>query len=110
MNNSRQQIEIMKGLKNKETAERSCRREGKMKNLKMGSGSTVCSEASTGVGLGASGNNSWTMHACAHSLAVLSIQETKSWMSRIWNCLDYVCYGSKPGFATLLVSEQFLHN
>ena len=54
------QNEIMKGLKNEENAKQMVHKDlavlkEEMKNLKMGSGSTVCSEASTGVGLGASG-------------------------------------------------------
>ena len=52
--------EILKGLKNEENARQMVRKDHEvlkeeMKNLKMGSGSTVFSEASTGVGLGSSG-------------------------------------------------------
>ena len=50
----------MQGLRNEENARQMVRKDlevlkEKMKNLKMGSGSTVWSEASTGVGLEASG-------------------------------------------------------
>ena len=54
------QNEIMEGLKNEESARQLVQRDlaimkEEIKHLEMGSGSTVCSEASTGVGLGASG-------------------------------------------------------
>ena len=59
---ARQQAEneMLKGLKNEESARLLVQRDlavmkEETKNLKMGRGSTVCSEASTGVGLGASG-------------------------------------------------------
>ena len=46
-------------------------------------------------------------HACTHSPTILSIQETKSWDMPNLELPGYVCHGSKSGFATLLVSEQF---
>ena len=46
-------------------------------------------------------------HACTHILAILSIQDTKSWDVSNLELPGYVCYGNKSGFATLLVSEQF---
>ena len=46
-------------------------------------------------------------HACTHTPAILSIQETKSWDVPYLELPRYVCYGSNSGFATLLVSEQF---
>ena len=54
------QNEIMEGLKNEENARQLVQQDlavmkEENKNLEMGSGSTVCSEASTGVGLGALG-------------------------------------------------------
>ena len=56
------QNEIMKGLKNEESARLLVQRDlavmkEEIKNLKIGSVSTVCSEASAGVGLGASGTS-----------------------------------------------------
>ena len=45
-------------------------------------------------------------HARALS-AILSIQETYSWDVPNLGLPGYVCYGSKSGFASLLVSEQF---
>ena len=42
-----------------------------------------------------------------HSPANLSIQETESWDVPNLELPGYVCYGSKSGFATLLVSERF---
>ena len=42
--------------------------------------------------------------ACTHNSALFSIQETKSW--DVPN-LELLCYVSKSGFATMLVSEQF---
>ena len=56
---ARQQVqsEIVQGFKNEENARQLVQKElafmrDEIKNLKMGSGSTVCSEASTGVRLG----------------------------------------------------------
>ena len=49
-------------------------------------------------------------HSCAHSLAILSIQEPKSWDVSNLELLEYVCYGSKSGFATLVVFRPVLHN
>ena len=46
------QNEIAHGFKNEECARRLVQKEGEITNLKMCSGSTVCSEASTGEGLG----------------------------------------------------------
>ena len=51
----RRQSEIVQGFKNEENARKLVQNElavTKFKSLKMGSGSTVCSEASTGVELG----------------------------------------------------------
>ena len=50
-------VKMEEGSKNEENARQLVQSEiddmtGEIKNLKMGSGSTVCSEASTGVGLG----------------------------------------------------------
>ena len=39
--------------------------------------------------------------------AMFSIQETKSWCVLNLALRAYVCYGSKSGFATLLVSKKF---
>ena len=54
--------EIMKGLKSEESARQMVQKglgvmKEEIKNFKMGSGSTVCSEANTSVGLGASGTS-----------------------------------------------------
>ena len=46
-------------------------------------------------------------HVRAHSLAVISVQETKSWDDPSLELPKYVCYGSKFGLAMLLVSELF---
>ena len=46
-------------------------------------------------------------HARTHSLAILSIQETKTWDVPNLELPGDVCYGSKLGFVTLLVSEHF---
>ena len=53
------QNEIMQGLKNEENARQMVQKDLEVlkeetKNLNMGNGSTVCREASTGVGLGTS--------------------------------------------------------
>ena len=49
-------------------------------------------------------------HACAHSSAILSIQETMSWDVPNLELPGNVGYGSTSGFATLLVSEQLCTN
>ena len=46
-------------------------------------------------------------HACTHSPAVLSIQQTESWDVPNLELPGHVCCGSISGFAALLVSEQF---
>ena len=46
-------------------------------------------------------------HARTLSPAILSIQETKSWDASNLELSGYVCWDSKSGFATLLVSKQF---
>ena len=56
--------ETMKGLKDEETARQMVQKDldilkEVIKSLQMGSGSTVCSEASTGVGLGSSDTFAW---------------------------------------------------
>ena len=48
------------------------------------------------------------MHALVP--AMFSTQETKSWDVPDLTLLGHVCYGSKSGFATLLVSKTVLHN
>ena len=39
--------------------------------------------------------------------AILSVQETKSWDIPKLELRDFMCYGNKHGYATLLVSGQF---
>ena len=41
-----------------------------------------------------------------HTPAILSIQETKSWDVPNLELSGYVSYGSKSGFATMLVPKQ----
>ena len=45
-------------------------------------------------------------HACAHSLAILSIQEAKSWDVPSLELAGCVCYGGKSGFATFCTIER----
>ena len=45
--------------------------------------------------------------AHAHLLVIFSIQETRSWNVPALKVPGYVCYGSKFGLATLVVSDQF---
>ena len=49
-------------------------------------------------------------HTRTHTPAILSIQETKSWDVPNLELSGYVCYGSKSGFATLLVPKLFCTN
>ena len=43
----------------------------------------------------------------ARVLVMFSVQEIKSWDVTSLELLEFVCYGSESGFATMLVSEQF---
>ena len=46
-------------------------------------------------------------HTRKRTPSILSVQETKSWDVPNLELSGFVCYGSIPGFATLLDSEQF---
>ena len=59
-----------------------------MKNLKMGSGSTVCSEASTGVGLGASGTLARppALTSRNNEISIPRKMELKGWITDYKRC------------------------
>ena len=47
------------------------------------------------------------LRAHAHLLVIFSIQEARSWNLPELKLVGHVCYGSKMGLATLVVSDQF---
>ena len=48
-----------------------------------------------------------SLNARAHMPVILALQETRSWDVPNMELPDYVCYGSKFGLATLVVSDRF---